>query len=69
LTYQDRSALARRVTPARQAAMYKWQHLIENFFGRIQKNRGIAMRSCKTDTSYIAFFDYWRAQHSTFTFE
>ena len=38
--------------------MYKWRHLIENFFGKIKENRGIAMRSCKTDTSYTAFVAY-----------
>lgn len=27
---------------------YKWRHLIENYFGKLKKNRGIAMRSCKT---------------------
>lgn len=34
---------------------YKWRHLIENFFGKLKENRGIAMRSCKTDHSFIAF--------------
>ena len=24
---------------------YKWQHLIENYFGKLKENRGIAMRS------------------------
>ncbi len=33
----------------------KWRHLIENFFGKLKDNRGIAMRSCKTDHSFIAF--------------
>jgi transposase len=27
---------------------YKWRHLIENHFGKLKENRGIAMRSCKT---------------------
>ena len=26
---------------------YKWRHLIENYFGKLKENRGIAMRSCK----------------------
>lgn len=34
---------------------YKWRHLIENFFGKLKEYRGIAMRCCKTDTSYSAF--------------
>jgi len=34
---------------------YKWRHLIENCFGKLKENRGIAMRSCKTDQSFAAF--------------
>lgn len=34
---------------------YKWRHLIENCFARLKEYRGIAMRCCKTDTSYSAF--------------
>lgn len=34
---------------------YKWRHLIENYFGKLKENRGIAMRSCKTDQSFVAF--------------
>ena len=34
---------------------YKWRHLIENFFQKLKEYRGIAMRCCKTDTSYGAF--------------
>ena len=34
---------------------YKWRHLIENYFGKLKENRGIAMRSCKTDQSFEAF--------------
>ena len=34
---------------------YKWRHLIENFFRKLKEYRGIAMRCCKTDTSYSAF--------------
>jgi len=29
--------------------------LIENYFGKLKENRGIAMRSCKTDLSFKAF--------------
>ncbi len=34
---------------------YTWRHLIENFFGKLKENRGISMRSCKTDQSFTAF--------------
>ena len=34
---------------------YKWRHLIKNYFGKLKENRGIAMRSCKTDQSFAAF--------------
>jgi transposase len=33
----------------------KRHHLIGNFFGKLKEYRGIAMRCCKTDTSYSAF--------------
>ena len=33
---------------------YKWRHLIENFFQKINEYRGIATRFCKTDTSHTA---------------
>jgi transposase len=34
--------------------MYKWRHLIENFFQRIKEFRCIATRYDKTDTSFAA---------------
>ena len=34
---------------------YKWRHLVENYFGKLKANTGIAMRSCKTDQSFTAF--------------
>ena len=34
--------------------MYKWRHLIENYFARIKESRGIATRYDKTDTRYAA---------------
>lgn len=36
-------------------ATYKWRHLIENFFGKLKENRGISLRSCKTNQSFTAF--------------
>jgi transposase len=35
-------------------ALYKWRHLIENFFGKLKEFKRIAMRADKTDTSFIA---------------
>lgn len=34
--------------------MYKWRHLIENFFCKLKDFRRIALRSDKTDTSFSA---------------
>ncbi|PIL12453.1 hypothetical protein P775_28545 [Puniceibacterium antarcticum] len=45
----------RRFPPEFDRDTYKWQHLIENFFGKLKEYRGIAMRCCKTDESCSAF--------------
>jgi transposase len=34
--------------------MYKWRHLIENFFCKLKEFKRIAMRADKTDTSFSA---------------
>ena len=34
--------------------VYKWRHLIENFFGKLKEFKRIAMRSDKTDQSFSA---------------
>jgi transposase len=34
--------------------MYKWRHLIENFFCKLKEFKRIAMRACKTDHSFEA---------------
>ncbi len=34
--------------------IYKWRHLIENFFGKLKEFKRIAMRSDKTDSSFEA---------------
>ena len=34
--------------------MYKWRHLIENFFCKLKEFKRIAMRADKTDTSFNA---------------
>jgi len=36
------------------AEMYKWRHLIENYFQKLKEFKRIAMRSDKTDASYAA---------------
>ena len=45
----------RRIKPLTiDAEMYKWRHLIENFFGKLKEFKRIALRACKTDTSFAA---------------
>ena len=34
--------------------VYKWRHLVENYFAKIKEFRGIATRYDKTDSSYAA---------------
>lgn len=34
------------------AEMYKWRHLVENYFQKLKDFKRIAMRSEKTDSSY-----------------
>ena len=34
--------------------MYRWRHLIENFFAKLKEFKRIAMRADKTDTSFTA---------------
>ncbi len=36
------------------ADLYKWRHLIENFFGKLKDVKRIAMRADKTDKSFEA---------------
>jgi transposase len=57
----DRGALIcisqrpQRKTPLEiDSDMYKWRHLIENFFCKLKEFKRIAMRSDKTDTSFAA---------------
>ncbi len=45
----------RRAQPLRlDKEMYKWRHLIENFFCRLKEFKRIAMRADKTDQSFAA---------------
>ena len=34
--------------------LYKWRHLVENSIGKLKEFKRIAMRACKTDTSFAA---------------
>ena len=34
--------------------VYKWRHLVENCIGKLKEFKRIAMRACKTDTSFAA---------------
>jgi transposase len=46
---------SRRAQPRRiDADIYKWRHLIENFFGKLKEFKRIALRACKTDASFSA---------------
>jgi transposase len=45
----------RRTCPRQiDADIYKWRHLIENFFCKLKEFKRIAMRSDKTDQSFSA---------------
>jgi transposase len=45
----------RRSKPlAIDAEIYKWRHLIENFFGKLKEFKRIAMRDEKTEQSFSA---------------
>ena len=43
--------------PAHDAEMYKWPHLVENFFCKIKAFRRIATRYEKTDTCFAAMIN------------
>ena len=45
----------RRAQPrAIDSDVYKWRHLIENFFCKLKEFKRVALRSDKTDTSFSA---------------
>ena len=49
------SQIPHRKTPlAIDLEVYKWRHLIENFFGKLKEFERIAMRSDRTDQSFAA---------------
>jgi transposase len=41
--------------PGSSSPMYKWRHLIENFFCKLKEFKRIAMRADKANTSFAAF--------------
>ena len=43
--------------------MYKWRHLIENFFCKLKEFKRIAMRADKTDQSFAALIHLAAAVH------
>ena len=48
----------RRIQPLKiDAEIYKWRHLIENFFGKLKEFKRIALRSDKTDQSFNAMIN------------
>ncbi|KQQ68011.1 transposase [Pseudomonas sp. Leaf127] len=52
------SQMPQRVAPVKiDLEVYKWRHLIENFFCKLKEFKRIAMRSDKTDTSYCAMIN------------
>jgi transposase len=60
-TLDDRGALAvipskadRKVQIPYDVDMYRWRHLVENYFAKIKEFRRIATRYDKTDTSFEA---------------
>jgi len=45
----------RRVAPREiDIEVYKWRHLIKNFFCKLKEFKRIALRACKTDSSFSA---------------
>jgi transposase len=49
------SQMPQRVTPIQiDEEMYKWRHLVENFFCKLKEFKRIAMRARKTDQSFKA---------------
>jgi len=49
------SQMPQRVAPlAIDREMYRWRHLVENFFCKLKEFKRIAMRACKTDNSFQA---------------
>lgn len=53
---------SRRKNPLKiDLEIYKWRHLIENFFCKLKEFKRIVMRACKTDTSFAAMIRFTSA--------
>lgn len=50
ISQHPRRIQGRRIDPD----LYKWRHLIENFFCKLKESKRIAMRADKTDQSFTA---------------
>jgi transposase len=50
ISQHPRRSIPRQIDPD----IYKWRHLIENFFCKLKEFKRIAMRSDKTDTTFSA---------------
>jgi transposase len=51
-------ARKKRRNPANHdAEIYKWRHLLENFFQKLKELRQISLRACKTDTGFSAMIN------------
>ena len=56
----------RRTVPVQiDAEIYKWRHLIENFFCKLKEFKRIAMRADKTDQSFAAMINIAAAHKFT----
>jgi transposase len=52
------SQMPQRTSPVEiDLDMYKWRHLIENFFCKFKEFKRIAMRAYKTDQSFTAMIN------------
>ena len=47
----------RKIQRNYDAEVYKWRHLVENYFAKIKEFIEIATRYDKTDCSYAAFWN------------
>ena len=47
----------RSTPPVIDTEMYKWRHLIENFFCKLKEFKRVAMRSDKTDQSFAVIIN------------
>ncbi|MTI03918.1 hypothetical protein E1180_00050 [Roseibium denhamense] len=51
ISQHSRRGLPRKI----DAEIYKWRHLIEDFFCKLKEFKRITMRACKANRSFEAF--------------